>query len=102
MLLVESEITVVNSGEWKNNGNYHNWTHCLDKGPKRRNMEMRFGIWNVTSLYRAGSLVTVSKGLSIRFSGSAFFYRKVCLFIRESYQQLRRLSILVIGYHSQY
>jgi hypothetical protein len=27
-------------------------------------MEMRFGTWNVRSLYRAGSLVTVSKELS--------------------------------------
>jgi hypothetical protein len=27
-------------------------------------MNMRFGTWNVRSLYRAGSLVTVSKELS--------------------------------------
>jgi hypothetical protein len=34
---------------------------------------MRFGAWNVRSLYRAGSLVTVSAELSkyVRFSGSA-------------------------------
>jgi hypothetical protein len=27
-------------------------------------MDMRFGLWNVRSLYRAGSLMTVSKELS--------------------------------------
>jgi hypothetical protein len=27
-------------------------------------MDMRLGVWNVRSLYRAGSLVTVSKELS--------------------------------------
>jgi exonuclease III len=27
-------------------------------------MDMRFGTWNIRSLYRAGSLVTVSKELS--------------------------------------
>jgi hypothetical protein len=27
-------------------------------------MDMRFGLWNVRSLYRAGSLITVSRELS--------------------------------------
>jgi hypothetical protein len=36
----------------------------LDKRPKRRNMDMRFGTWNVRSLYRVGSLMTVSRELS--------------------------------------
>jgi hypothetical protein len=27
----------------------------LDKRPKRKNMDMRFGTWNVRSIYRAGS-----------------------------------------------
>jgi exonuclease III len=59
-------------------------------------MDMRFGTWNVRSLYRAGSLVTVSKELSeykldlvgvqeVRWEGGGtepageytFFYRKV-------------------------
>jgi hypothetical protein len=31
----------------------------LDKRTKLRNMDMRFGTWNVRSLYRAGSLMTV-------------------------------------------
>jgi hypothetical protein len=33
----------------------------LDKQPKLRNMDMRFGTWNVRSFYRAGSLKTVSR-----------------------------------------
>jgi hypothetical protein len=31
----------------------------LDKRPMRRNMEMRFGMWNIRSLCRVGSLMTV-------------------------------------------
>jgi hypothetical protein len=31
------------------------WTGSLDKRPKRKNMDMRFGIWNVRSMYRASS-----------------------------------------------
>jgi hypothetical protein len=30
----------------------------------RQNMDMRFGTWNIRSLYRAGSLMTVSRELS--------------------------------------
>jgi hypothetical protein len=33
----------------------------FDKRPKPRKMDMRFGIWNVRSLYRAGSLMTFGK-----------------------------------------
>jgi hypothetical protein len=40
------------------------WTDSLDKRPKLRNMDMRFGTWNVRSLYRAGSLMTVSRELA--------------------------------------
>jgi exonuclease III len=36
----------------------------LDKGPKQRNMDMRFGTWNIRSLYRVDSLMTVSRELS--------------------------------------
>jgi hypothetical protein len=39
------------------------WTDSLDKRPKRRNMDMRFGLWDVRSLYRAGFLLTVSREL---------------------------------------
>jgi hypothetical protein len=91
-------------------------------------MDMRFGTWNIRSLYRVGSLMTVSRELSrfrldlvgvqeVRWEGNGtapagkytFFYgkgnenpelgTKFFLYIRESYQQLRGLSLLVIGCH---
>jgi hypothetical protein len=40
------------------------WTEFLEKRHKRKNMDMRFGLWNVRSLYRAGSLMTVSRELA--------------------------------------
>jgi hypothetical protein len=43
---------------------YEYWTDSLDKRPKPRNMDMRFGLWDVRSLYRAGSIMTVSGELS--------------------------------------
>jgi hypothetical protein len=84
---------------------------------------MRFGTWNVRSLYRAGSLKTDSRELArykldlvgvqeVRWEGGGtepageytFFYgnenhelNTLFLCIRESYQQLRELSLLVIG-----
>jgi exonuclease III len=36
----------------------------LDKRPKLKKMIMRFGTWNVRSLYRASSLKTVVKEIS--------------------------------------
>jgi hypothetical protein len=36
----------------------------LDKRPKLWNTDMRFGTWNVRSLYRAGSLNSVSRELA--------------------------------------
>jgi hypothetical protein len=36
----------------------------LDKQPKQRNMDTRFGTWNIRSQYRTGSLMTVSRELS--------------------------------------
>jgi hypothetical protein len=89
-------------------------------------MGMIFRMWNTRSLYRVGSLITVSRELSkykldlvgvqeVRWEGSGtvpageyfFFLRKGnedhelgtgFLYIRELYQQLRGLSSLVIGY----
>ncbi|PNF22036.1 hypothetical protein B7P43_G10581 [Cryptotermes secundus] len=37
------------------------WTDPLDKSPKQKKMEMRFGIRNVRSMYRAGSLRAVAE-----------------------------------------
>jgi hypothetical protein len=39
------------------------WTDSLDKRPKPWNMDMKFGLWNVRSLYRAGSLITALREL---------------------------------------
>jgi exonuclease III len=70
-------------------------------------MDMRFGAWNVRGLYGAGSLVTISKKL--------LKYKLDLVGVQEvrwedggtepsgeytSYQQLRRLSLLVIGCHT--
>jgi hypothetical protein len=40
------------------------WMDLLTKQHKLRNMDMRFGTVSVRNLYRAGSLMTVSKELS--------------------------------------
>jgi hypothetical protein len=102
----------------------------LDKQPKRQNMDMKFGLWNVRSLYRVGFLVTVSRELSkykldlvgvqeVRWEGSGkeptgeytFLYGNgndnheldtVFLCKRESSQQSRVFSLLVIGCHTYY
>jgi hypothetical protein len=39
-------------------------TDSVDKRPKREKMYMRFGIWNVRSIYRAGSLRAVTEEIS--------------------------------------
>jgi hypothetical protein len=36
----------------------------LDKRPKEKKMDMRFGTWNVRSMYRAGSLKEVAEEIS--------------------------------------
>jgi hypothetical protein len=40
------------------------WTDSLDKRPKRKKMDMRFGTWNIRSTYTAGSLKEVAKEIS--------------------------------------
>jgi hypothetical protein len=42
----------------------HTWAESLDKRPKRKKMDMRFGTWNVRSMYRAGSLRAVAEVIS--------------------------------------
>jgi hypothetical protein len=42
----------------------------LDKRPKAGKMDMRFGMWNVRSLYKAALLITVKEKKNVRFSGS--------------------------------
>jgi hypothetical protein len=92
------------------------------------NMDMRFGTWNVRSLYRAGSLMTVSREVSrymldflgvqeVRWEGSGtapageykYLYGKGnenhelgtgFLVCKRIYQQLRGWSVLVKGCHT--
>jgi hypothetical protein len=40
------------------------WADSLDKRPKRKKMDMRFGICKVRSMYRAGSLRTVAEEIA--------------------------------------
>jgi hypothetical protein len=88
-------------------------------------MDRRFGTWNIRSLYRARSLMTVSRELSrygqdlvrvlkVRWEGCGtksavkhtYPYGKRnennemgtgILYIRESYQQLRGFNLIVIA-----
>jgi hypothetical protein len=41
-----------------------NWTDSVDKRPKLKKMDMRFGKWNVRSMYRACSLRAVAEEIS--------------------------------------
>jgi hypothetical protein len=40
------------------------WTDSLDKQPKLKKMDMRFGTWSVRSMYRAGLFRTVAEEIS--------------------------------------
>jgi hypothetical protein len=37
------------------------WTDSLNKRPNGKKMDMKFGTWNVRSMYRAGSLRAVAE-----------------------------------------
>jgi hypothetical protein len=41
-----------------------NWNDFLDKRPKLKKINMRFGTWNVRSMYRAGPLRALAEGIS--------------------------------------
>jgi hypothetical protein len=47
----------------------------LDKRPKRRNVDIRYGLRNISSFYRAGSLMTVSRELA-RYKLLSVGYRR--------------------------
>jgi hypothetical protein len=40
------------------------WTDSLDKRPRRKKIDMRFGTWNVRRMYNAGSLGAVAEEIS--------------------------------------
>jgi hypothetical protein len=92
-------------------------------------MDMRFGTWNVRSLYRAGSLMTVSRelarykldlvGVQVRWEGGGtepageytFFYgkgnenhelRTGILVHKRIISTVKRVELLVIGCHTKY
>jgi hypothetical protein len=48
----------------KNHKEPWNWADSLEKRPKQQHMDMRFGSWDIRSLYGAGSLMTVLRELS--------------------------------------
>jgi hypothetical protein len=121
-------LTVKNKFVMKGYTNPRTWTDSLDERPKRKNMDMRFGKWNARSLYRAGTIMRVSRKLTryrldlmraqeVRWEGSGtvpageytfftergmriMYWVQGFLYIRESYQQSRGLSLLMIGYHT--
>jgi hypothetical protein len=81
------------------------------KRPKQRNLDMRFGLRSVRSLYRAGPLITVSSELArhmldlvgvqeVRWEGSSTNPAGEYTFFYGKNQQLRGLSLLVIGCHT--
>jgi hypothetical protein len=43
----------------KNQKEFQTRTDSLAKRPKQQTMDIRFGMWNIRSLYRADSLLTV-------------------------------------------
>jgi hypothetical protein len=75
----------------------------LDKRPKQKFMDMRFGKWKVRSMYRAGSLRAAGEEISkykldlvgvqeVRWDGGGTEQASEYTFrtLKESYQQLRR------------
>jgi hypothetical protein len=65
-------LTVKNKLVMKIRKKPQTWTDSLDKRPKRKKMDMRFGTWNVRSMYRAGSLRAVAKECNYKSSIKPF------------------------------
>jgi exonuclease III len=64
----------------------------LDKRPKQKKMDMRFGTWNVKSVYRAGFLRAVAEEISkykldlvgvqeVRWDGGGTARRRLYVFL---------------------
>jgi hypothetical protein len=54
-------LTVKNKLVTKIHKKPQTWTDFLGNGPKRKKMDVRFGTWNVRSMYRTGSLRIVAE-----------------------------------------
>jgi hypothetical protein len=64
-------VTIKNKLVMKCHNGPQTWSDSFDKQPELRKMDMRFGTWNVRSLYKEGSLMTVANEISKqRLSGS--------------------------------
>jgi hypothetical protein len=61
-------VTNVNKKPWT-------WTDSLDKRSKRKKMDMKFGTWNVRSMYRAGSVRVVGEEIS-KYKQDLMEYRR--------------------------
>jgi hypothetical protein len=53
-ILNKQPLTVKSSHVTKDSYEPRTWTDSLDKRPKRPNVDMRFGMWNIRSIYWAG------------------------------------------------
>jgi hypothetical protein len=53
-----NSVTKINIKPWT-------WTDLLGKQSRLKKMDMRFGTWNVRSMYRAGSLMAVAEEILI-------------------------------------
>jgi hypothetical protein len=60
-----NNLTVKNKIVTKIHTEPRTWMDSLAKRPNRLNMDMRFGVWNVCSLYKASSLVSIKITIKI-------------------------------------
>jgi hypothetical protein len=97
----QQPLTVRNKLAMKNHEEPRTWSYSLYKQPKRRNIDVRFRTWNVRRLYRAGSLMTVSRELSRFGNVSQFRYFRTAVTIQNLIQEeiKRRLNSGNTCYH---